>query len=126
MYRFLDYFFLVFHSGFALFNLIGWAFRKTRRLHLVAIGLTFLSWFGLGLFFGWGYCPFTHWHWEVKRKLGETGLPTSYIAHYLERLTGAAWDPAAVDAAVLLSALGALALSCWLSWKDLRADTGRR
>ena len=32
---------------------------------------------GLGAVYGWGYCPCTDWHWDVKRRLGETGLPRS-------------------------------------------------
>ena len=118
MYVFLDYFFLVFHSGLVLFNLTGWIWRKTRRLHLFVISLTFLSWFGLGLFYGWGYCPSTDWHFQVKRKLGETGLPNSYVKYYLDRLSGFAWDPFVVDAIVLILGLGALAASVWLNWRD--------
>jgi hypothetical protein len=115
---FLDYFFVAFHGGIVLFNLGGWAWRRTRRLHLAVIGLTFLSWFGLGVFFGWGYCPCTDWHWQVKQRLGETGLPHSYIKYYLDELTGTAWDPFMVDATVLILALSALALSCALNWRD--------
>jgi hypothetical protein len=117
MYTFLDYFFIVFHGSLVLFNLTGWAWRKTRRLHLLTIGSTFMSWFGLGVFYGWGYCPCTHWHWEVKRKLGETNLPNSYIKYYVDGLTGFAWEPRVVDAAVFLLGLLALALSCGLNWR---------
>jgi hypothetical protein len=118
MYVFLDYFFLVFHTGLVLFNLTGWIWRKTRRLHLIVVSLTVLSWFGLGLFFGWGYCPSTDWHWQVKRRLGETGLPDSYVKYYLDRSTGLTWDPSVVDAIVLISGLGALAASVWVNGRD--------
>lgn len=124
MYVFLDYFFIVFHTGLVLFNLTGWIWRKTRRLHLVVISLTVLSWFGLGLFYGWGYCPSTDWHWQVKRKLGETGLPHSYVKYYLDQWSGFAWDPLVVDAMVLILGVGALAVSVWLNWRDrVRART---
>ena len=114
----LDYFFIVFHWSLVLFILIAWAFKKTRRIHLITIVLTLLSWFGLGMFYGWGYCPSTDWHWEIKRKLGETNLPNSYIKYYVDKLTGLSWDPFAVDAAVLILGLSAFALSCWLNWRD--------
>ena len=118
MYVFLDYFFVVLHGVLVLFNLTGWIWPRTRRLHLIVISLTVLSWFGLGLFYGWGYCPSTDWHWQVKRKLGETGLPNSYVKYYLDRLTGLSWDPFVVDVTVLILGLVALGLSAWLSWRD--------
>ena len=121
MYAFLDVFFVVFHSALVLFNLFGWIWRRTRRLHLVTISLTIASWFGLGLFYGWGYCPSTDWHWEVKRRLGETGLPRSYIKYYADALTGMSWDPAQVNALVLVLGVSALGLSIWLNLKDRRA-----
>lgn len=114
----LDYFFIVFHCSWVLFNLTGWMWRSTRRIHLITIGLTILSWFGLGIFYGWGYCPCTDWHWEIKRKLKETNLPNSYVKYYVDKLTGSSWDPWVVDAAVLILGLLAFALSCWLNWRD--------
>ena len=72
MYTFLDYAFVVLHSFLVGFNLIGWAWLRTRRIHLVTISLTMFSWFFLGLYYGWGYCPCTDWHWTVKYKLGAT------------------------------------------------------
>jgi len=118
MYTFLDYFFIVFHGSLILFILTGWAWKRTRRIHLITTGLTILSWFGLGIFYGWGYCPCTDWHWEVKRKLGETNLPSSYVKYYADKLTGLTWDPLLVDAAVLILGLLAFALSCWFNWQD--------
>jgi len=118
MYAFLDWFFVLFHGALVLFNLGGWMWQTTRRLHLVMISLTLLSWFGLGVFYGWGYCPCTDWHWQVKTRLGETGLPSSYIKYYADQLAGRAWDPLLVDAVTLLSSLSAFVLSCWLNWRD--------
>jgi len=121
MYTFLDYFFVVFHCSLVLFNLTGWAWRRIRRIHFVSIGLTILSWFGLGVYFGWGYCPSTDWHWQVKGKLGETNLPSSYVKYYVDKLTGVQWDPFLVDAATLLLGLSAFALSCWFNWRDWKS-----
>jgi hypothetical protein len=50
--------------------------------------LTALSWFGLGLFYGIGFCPLTEWHWQVLQKLGKHDLPYSYIAYIIHRLAG--------------------------------------
>ena len=118
MYVFLDIFFLVFHASLIVFNVTGWAWQKTRRVHLGILTLTFFSWVGLGLFYGFGYCPSTDWHWQVKQKLGETDLPASYVKYYLDLITGVDWDPRLVDAVVLLLSLSAFGLSVWLNWRD--------
>lgn len=118
MYRFLDWFLDAFHGLWVLFNLFGWAWRPTRRIHLATIGLTVASWFGLGLFYGWGYCPSTDWHWSVKRELGEVDLPDSYIKYHVDRLTGLAWDPLLVDLMVLIAGVALLAISLWLNRRD--------
>jgi hypothetical protein len=118
LYKILDLSFVVFHGSLTLFNLTGWIWEKTRPLHLITIGLTILSWFGLGIFFGWGYCPCTEWHWQVKYRLGETDLPYSYVKYYMDKLTGVSWDPIVVDASVVFFGLLAFGLTCWLNWKD--------
>jgi len=118
MLIFLDWFFAIFHSILTLFNLLGWIWKKTRQIHLLTIGITFLSWIGLGFFYGFGYCPFTDWHWQIKRKLGQTGLPASYVKYYVDKITGLDADPFWVDACVLACALIALFLSAWLNWRD--------
>ena len=118
MHTILDYFFSLFHGSLVLFNLTGWAWKKTRRIHLITTGLTMMSWFGLGICYGWGYCPCTDWHWKIKHKLGETNLPNSYIKYYIDKLTGLTWDPLTVDAVALILGLLAFALSCWFNWQD--------
>lgn len=116
MYALLDIFFVCFHTGLILFNLTGWIWEKTRRVHLAAIGLTAFSWFALGLLYGWGYCFCTDWHWQVRRALGDTDLPASYITFLVELLTGWSPDPALVDiSAGVLFAAAALA-SLWVNF----------
>lgn len=121
----LDVLFAVFHSTFVLFVVVGWAWQRTRQIHLIAATLTLASWFGLGLFFGWGYCPCTDWHWDIKRALGETDLPRSYIKYYTDRLTGVAWDPALVNEVVVLFGVVAFALSVALNVRDRRRERSR-
>ncbi len=126
LYRLYDALFVVFHTALIVFNMLGWAWRRTRRLHLITISATLLSWFGLGVAYGWGYCPLTDWHWQIKRALGETALPASWIKYYLDRITGMNWSATVVDWLVVGSALGALALSAWLNLKDrLHRGSGR-
>ena len=71
MYVLPDIFFVIFHSALIAFNLAGWIWRKTRKAHLVVLSLTMVSWFVAGIWYGFGYCPCTDWHWQVKKKLGE-------------------------------------------------------
>lgn len=120
MFTFLDYFFVVFHSALIGFNAIGWIWQRTRRWHLLSVGAMWISWLGLGLVYGLGYCPCTDWHWRVKRALGEDDLPRSYIKYYFDRLTGQEWDAAAVDNGVLAAAIIMLALSIWANTRGQR------
>jgi hypothetical protein len=120
MYAFLDIFFLVFHASLILFILTGWVWTRSRPFHLAVVTLTFLSWFGLGLFYGFGYCPSTDWHWRVKERLGETNLPDTYVKYYLDRLTRLDWDPNVVGRSILVVGLAALGVSIALNWRDWR------
>jgi hypothetical protein len=120
MLRALDIGFVVFHTAFVLFNITGWAVPRLRRANLVALALTGLSWFGLGIFYGLGYCPFTHWHWLVLRRLGETDLPSSYIQYLFIRLLGLRIPAHAVDVMVLGGFLLALVVSVVLNVRDFR------
>jgi len=123
--RLLDQVLFLLHAALVLFNLTGWAWRRTRRMHLLVIGLTFASWIGLGAWYGWGYCPLTDWHWQVKAALGETALPASYIKYYADAFTGESWDPGLIDAWVFGAALTALLLSLALNWHDWRRQRRR-
>ncbi|MDZ7697486.1 MAG: DUF2784 domain-containing protein [Deltaproteobacteria bacterium] len=125
MYAFFDYSFTVFHSGVVLFVLVGWVWRKTRRIHLIISGLIMLSWFGLGICFGWGYCPCTEWHWTVKSELGERHPPYSYVKYYMDRLTGISWEPLIVDGGVVALGVSAFVLSCWFNLRDRKKTRAR-
>ena len=106
------------HFGLIVFNLTGWIWKKTRRIHLVTILVTILSWFGLGVFYGFGYCPLVDWQWDIKRRLGELNLPASFVKYYLDKWTGHSWDPVQVDHAVLFLGVTALVLSVVLNLLD--------
>jgi len=124
MYAFWDKFFFVFHSFLILFILSGWANRKTRRANLVVILLTAFSWFILGIWYGYGYCPCTDWHWRVRAKLGISDLPTSYTKFLIDSFTG--WDVSqkAVDIGTLILLVGALAASLYANVRDWRKRHG--
>jgi hypothetical protein len=117
-YQFLNIFFFVFHTAFTLFNAVGWAFRKTRRLHLVTLLLTVFSWFVLGIWFGWGYCVCTEWHWQVREILGFHDKSNSYIHFLLLKLTRLDLDQSLVEHATLILFLLAFGLNILFSFKD--------
>lgn len=120
LYRLLDALFVAFHTSLVGFNMFGWAWKRTRRLHLFTIGTTLLFWFGAGMVYGWGYCPLTDWHWDVKRAMGETALPASWIKYHLDAVTGMDWSAALVDAVVTGWGLAALILAVALNARDRR------
>jgi len=84
----LDKFFFVFHTAIIILILFGWMWRKTRLASLVASLLTAFSWTFLGIWFGFGYCPSTDWHWQVRMRLGHHDLPSSYTKFLIDSLTG--------------------------------------
>ena len=121
VYHALDLFFTVFHISLILFNLFGWIWKKTRILNLITLALTGASWLFLGLIFGVpGYCPLTDWHFRVLYKLGETGLPDSYIKYLADRVTGLDINAALVEKVTLFAFLMALTLSVIFNTRDLK------
>ena len=86
MLKGLNLFFFGFHTLFTLFNLVGWIWRRTRKLHLVTMALTAFSWLVLGIFYGLGFCFCTQWHWEVRELLGYHDVSSSYIHLLLTKL----------------------------------------
>jgi hypothetical protein len=75
----LDNALFVFHALWIAFNMTGWAFRRTRLLHLATMAATACSWFVLGAFYGWEYCLCTDWHFQIRRQLGYRDEATNYI-----------------------------------------------
>lgn len=87
MLSFLNIFYTIAHLLLITFILFGWVWKKTRKAHFIAVVITALSWFVLGIWYGWGYCPLTDWHWDVKDKLGESNLPNSFIKYFADKIT---------------------------------------
>lgn len=114
--HFLNYFFYIFHTVLVLFNLFGWLHPKTRKFHFYSLVITLFSWRILGIWYGFGYCLLTDWHYQVLRKLGETGMPSSYIAFLIEIFTG--WLPGAdlVNNWTLILTVVALVCSVWVNF----------
>jgi Protein of Unknown function (DUF2784) len=116
MLKFYDILFTLLHLLLVGFNLLGWIWRRTRKAHLVTVGVTFLCWFGLGIWYGWGYCPITDWQWQVKRRLGEKRLPASFIKYYADKLSGGDISPSLVNAVTLAAFLAVIAITIYINF----------
>ena len=75
----IDVLFFVFHTALILFNLVGWVWPSTRRLHFICIAATLFSWIVMGAFYGFGYCLCTDWHFQVRRSLGLPVFGHTYL-----------------------------------------------
>ena len=120
MYAFLDKFFFVFHSTLMVLILFGWIWRKTRIANLIVVLLTAFSWFILGIWYGFGYCPSTDWHWQVRMKLGHYDMPSSYTKFLIDSLTGMDVNAKLVDIFAVLFLTLALFASILTNVRDWR------
>jgi hypothetical protein len=126
MYAFLDKFFFAFHSTLMVFILFGWTWRKTRIANFIVILLTAFSWTVLGIWYGFGYCPSTDWHWQVRMKLGYTDMPTTYTKFLIDSLTGLDMNERLVDFFAVLFLFLALFASTWTNIRDWRRKRKRK
>ncbi|MCX7954750.1 MAG: DUF2784 domain-containing protein [Bacteroidales bacterium] len=118
--KFLDVFFVIFHSLLIIFNVFGWMFKVTRKYNLLSLLITAFSWFVLGIFYGWGYCFLTDWHWDVLRKLNEMPQQNSYIAYIIFRLFKVNINALVVDISTAIIFFISLFLSICFNIKDFK------
>ena len=126
MLKFLDILLTFTHFAIIGFNLFGWIWQKSRKAHLITVAATAFSWFILGIWFGWGYCPITHWQWNVKKQLGETNLPNSFIKYYADKISGEDIDPNIVDTTTLIVFLTVIVLTVILNLLSRRMKRIRK
>lgn len=119
MYQFLNIFFFVFHTSFTVFNLIGWIWPKIRKIHFLTMFATGFSWSILGIWYGFGYCPSTDWHWQVRYHLGYHDMPGSYIKFLLDSITGLNLPADLVNFAAVGIFIGVFILTTILNTRDL-------
>ena len=117
-YQLLNYFFFAFHTIFTMFNITGWIFKPTRRWNLITLVLTAFSWFVLGIWYGWGYCFCTDWHWNVRAHLGYHDQRGSYIHFLLLKLTGINFNRDMVEQVTLIIFLLSFLMSLSLNIRD--------
>jgi hypothetical protein len=113
----IDYFFFLFHTILILFNVLGWIIPRWRLVNLITLSLTAFSWFILGIWYGFGYCPFTDWHWEVRQLLGYDDDSNSYIHFLILKLTGIKLSERLVDISTVIVFFTAYFISIYLAIK---------
>jgi Na+/H+-dicarboxylate symporter len=116
MLSLLNILFTLAHLVLIIFNLTGWIWKKTRVAHLIVLGLTTASWFILGIWYGWGYCPLTDWHWDVKEKMGETQLPNSFIKYFADEISGKDIPASLVDNITLACLIFAILAAVYVNF----------
>jgi hypothetical protein len=82
--------------------------------------LTAASWFILGIWYGWGYCLCTDWHWQVREAMGIHDRSDSYIHFLLLKITGIDMDKQLVEDATLIIFGLCFLLSIGLNIRDHR------
>ncbi|HWJ24976.1 MAG TPA: DUF2784 domain-containing protein [Flavisolibacter sp.] len=117
-YSLLNIFFFIFHTAFTLFNIFGWTIPPFRKWNLITLLLTAFSWFFLGIWYGWGYCLCTDWHFKVRSLLGFHDPESSYIRFLILKLTGKDFNETLVETVTLLVFIISLVMSLWLNIRD--------
>ncbi len=87
---------------------------------MIVICLTAFSWFFLGIWYGFGYCPSTDWHWQVRARLGYYDLPDSYTKFLFDSLTGMDIPVKTVDTITVSFLLLAFGASLAVNFRDWR------
>ncbi len=114
--KLLDFLLTIFHLLIIGFNLLGWIWPKTRKLHFVCVLITTACWLGLGYWYGLGYCPITDWQWQVKTQLGEHDLPNSFIKYEADKISGKNTDAVFIDIITATSFFLAAAISVYVNF----------
>ena len=118
--KILDIFFFGFHTVLILFNVFGWLVPRWRLANFITLTLTAFSWFILGIWYGWGYCFCTDWHWEVREMLGYKDMSSSYIHFLVLKITGLDFSRDLVDAVTVIVFFSAFASSAYLNLRKWR------
>ncbi len=113
----IDIFFFVFHTTFILFNVFGWLVPRWRFLNFITLSLTTFSWFILGIWYGWGYCFCTDWHWWIREQLNYQNMGSSYIHFLILKFTNIEIAPNWVEIYTVIVFFTAYIISTYLNIK---------
>lgn len=119
--KFFDVFFFAFHTVLILFNVFGWLVPRWRMANFITLSLTAFSWFILGIWYGWGYCFCTDWHWQIRESLGYENSSSSYIHFLILKLTSFDLPKNLVDYFTVIIFFSAFFTSIYLNIRKWKA-----
>lgn len=125
VYKFLNIVFFVFHIALILFNVFGWIVPPWRRLNLWTLGITLFSWVVLGIFYGFGYCFLTDWHYAVRDKLGLITESNSYIHFLVTHAFGVSITERIVDIVTVVVFFAVVIISVLVNIRDRKHESNR-
>lgn len=108
------------HLAVVLGNLTLWAFRRTRRLHLLLVAVTAFSWFVLGAIYGLGYCFLTDWQARIQRARGITDIHHSFLHYLAQDVLHLPVSKSSVDLAAGIGFATVIVLSVALALRDAK------
>jgi hypothetical protein len=94
----MNVFFHLAHITIIFFFLFGWLWQKTLLAHFILSIFILLSWCGLGLLYGFGYCLVTDIQWKIKKRMGKEPSTEYYIKYMMDKMTGLDLNPDTVNA----------------------------
>jgi hypothetical protein len=106
-------------------NLFAWIPQRTRKIHLVFMAGTIFSWGIMGFWKGFGYCFLTDWHWSIKRKLGETDLPHSFIQYQIEKVFELHLAESITDQVTAIIFFILVMIAIWQHWMRKKMVSGK-
>ncbi|MCA9058881.1 MAG: DUF2784 family protein [Planctomycetaceae bacterium] len=115
MLSLLNLLFFAVHTALIAFNLVGWIWQSTRRLHLVTLLGTLFSWLVMGYWYGWGYCVCADWHFQVRRRLGIHQDETSYTELLFNQIPGVHVSRTLADV-LTVAGLGLILVATGIVW----------
>ncbi len=118
--KILDLFFFAFHTVLILFNILGWLVPRWRLANFITLSITAFSWFVLGIWYGWGYCFCTDWHWQVREMLGYENMSSSYIHFLILKVIGFDFSANLVDSVTVIVFFSAFVISAYLNIRKRR------
>ncbi len=115
---FLNILFHVIHLLIIFFYIFGWMMPETRMAHYILALLILFSWFGLGIFYGFGYCLVTDIQWKIKKKLGQDPGTEYYVKYAIDKVTGLNTNPKIINVVTSSAYFGILIISTILFFRN--------
>lgn len=114
----LNIFFHIMHLSIIFFFLFGWLFITTQEAHFVLAVFILASWYGLGIYFGFGYCLVTDLQWKIKKLLGQAPPTEFYVKYMIDKITGLDTNPTIINGLTTSIYFAILILSVFIKAKN--------